>query len=420
MPQSRKGSPVWAARALPAGDDRPSPSVSPSERFIGGVDVLLYNYDDRGQGFPDETTLRVDTGGIQVCDSTGATLRDINWETVLTYTGFREEGEPEAFDLLTLTMVGVDGEMVFECENVAWVVSVMEERDPRRRARQAAPPRPDRTLSSSRADEANSQANGDSSKCHIVDTFADIATSAGNHTASDAGAGGDAATNAHGDVTIAIDDDNDDAADAPKRKTGVWHTEKPHFALIQLVLFFFVGWVCYVHVLHERKHGIRASRTSLSEHLSSVSTVAAWSGIDVLYFAVTTVTTVGYGDISPSTTESKVFTICYAAYGVFVAMLSLMKVANYLLHKQEKAKKQVQTTIIRSLQLATHNSQVSSADICKREAMLKKRQTYSARAQRWMSRQMPSSGAAVTHVAKVRVYLPTSPRLSLTQQCSWF
>ena len=63
------------------------------------------------------------------------------------------------------------------------------------------------------------------------------------------------------------------------------------------------------------------------------------------------------------------FTICYAAYGVFVAMLSLMKVANYLLHKQEKAKKQVQTTIIRSLQLATHNSQVSSADICKREAM---------------------------------------------------
>lgn len=41
-----------------------------------------------------------------------------------------------------------------------------------------------------------------------------------------------------------------------------------------------------------------------------------WSWVDSLYFAVVAVTTVGFGDLSPSTDASKLFTIGYLVVGV--------------------------------------------------------------------------------------------------------
>lgn len=43
-----------------------------------------------------------------------------------------------------------------------------------------------------------------------------------------------------------------------------------------------------------------------------------WSWIDALYFSVISLTTVGYGDLSPSTTFTKLFTIFYVLNGVGV------------------------------------------------------------------------------------------------------
>ena len=42
----------------------------------------------------------------------------------------------------------------------------------------------------------------------------------------------------------------------------------------------------------------------------------SWSWVDSLYFSVVTVTTVGFGDISPTTDGSKLFTIAYILVGV--------------------------------------------------------------------------------------------------------
>lgn len=48
----------------------------------------------------------------------------------------------------------------------------------------------------------------------------------------------------------------------------------------------------------------------------------AW--IDSVYFSVITLTTVGYGDFSPTTTPGKVFTMAYVliGIGIFVALVT--------------------------------------------------------------------------------------------------
>ena len=61
-----------------------------------------------------------------------------------------------------------------------------------------------------------------------------------------------------------------------------------------------------------------------------------WSLVDALYFCVMTMTTIGYGDLTPSTDISKVFTIFYAftSIGVFVSLAA--KLATGLMHQNQR------------------------------------------------------------------------------------
>lgn len=54
------------------------------------------------------------------------------------------------------------------------------------------------------------------------------------------------------------------------------------------------------------------------------SNVEHWSLLDSLYFCVMTMSTIGYGDLTPSSDVSKIFTILYSiiSIGVFVSMVS--------------------------------------------------------------------------------------------------
>ena len=57
--------------------------------------------------------------------------------------------------------------------------------------------------------------------------------------------------------------------------------------------------------------------------------VEGWSLLDSAYFAVVTIATVGYGDLTPKTTLGKVFTIGYifAGIGIFLAAVTAISQA---------------------------------------------------------------------------------------------
>ena len=65
--------------------------------------------------------------------------------------------------------------------------------------------------------------------------------------------------------------------------------------------------------------------------------VEGWSWIDALYFSVTTISTVGFGDLAPRTDIGKLFTVVYifVGVGVFVALFAQFARALVKLEEEE-------------------------------------------------------------------------------------
>ena len=64
--------------------------------------------------------------------------------------------------------------------------------------------------------------------------------------------------------------------------------------------------------------------------------VENWRYIDALYFATATITTVGYGDITPRTDTGKIFTIFYLFMGVGTVLYGLSLIAAHFVEVREE------------------------------------------------------------------------------------
>lgn len=62
-----------------------------------------------------------------------------------------------------------------------------------------------------------------------------------------------------------------------------------------------------------------------------------WSIIDSLYFSTTTMTTVGYGDLHPTSNITKIFTVFYLICSVSVGLYALSYLGKFQHPKLEKA-----------------------------------------------------------------------------------
>lgn len=58
--------------------------------------------------------------------------------------------------------------------------------------------------------------------------------------------------------------------------------------------------------------------------------------IDALYLSAATMTTVGYGDITPKTDVGKLFTILYVFFGVGIALYGLSLMASHFVEVREE------------------------------------------------------------------------------------
>ena len=66
------------------------------------------------------------------------------------------------------------------------------------------------------------------------------------------------------------------------------------------------------------------------------STVEGWSIVDALHFSVTTLTTVGLGDLAPATTIGKLFTVLHIFAGLSIILGFIDTVAKETLSHQTR------------------------------------------------------------------------------------
>ncbi len=70
------------------------------------------------------------------------------------------------------------------------------------------------------------------------------------------------------------------------------------------------------------------------------SSVEGWSLLDALYFSVITLATVGYGELHPTNTLSKVFTIFYILVGAGIFVAFITKVTLYETRRRQERKRE--------------------------------------------------------------------------------
>ena len=66
------------------------------------------------------------------------------------------------------------------------------------------------------------------------------------------------------------------------------------------------------------------------------SRIEGWRYLDALYLSAATMTTVGYGDITPKTDLGKLFTIVYVFVGVGIALYGLSLMASHFVEVREE------------------------------------------------------------------------------------
>lgn len=62
----------------------------------------------------------------------------------------------------------------------------------------------------------------------------------------------------------------------------------------------------------------------------------SWNWIQSFYFSVVTITTVGYGDFTPTNDISRLFTAIYILVGVSIGLVTLSLIGSEIIRKREQ------------------------------------------------------------------------------------
>ena len=110
--------------------------------------------------------------------------------------------------------------------------------------------------------------------------------------------------------------------------------------------------VDFFHNTHEHLTGVKPPPGFMASYVLLLlllitgmlfySNVEKWSYLDSFYFSVTTLATVGYGDLHPTSASSKIFTIFYIFTGVGLELYILSTFSRSLIEGKEKQIKKLE------------------------------------------------------------------------------
>jgi len=78
-----------------------------------------------------------------------------------------------------------------------------------------------------------------------------------------------------------------------------------------------------------------------------------WTFVDCMYFGVVTITTVGYGDLYPTTRDTKAFTAIYGLVGIGMITVALGKVSRWIVEHHNRTMANHSDAVLQSMQSAT-------------------------------------------------------------------
>lgn len=107
--------------------------------------------------------------------------------------------------------------------------------------------------------------------------------------------------------------------------------------------------ITFLYTLYRFGRGIRAGihdpdfqvLLTLAIAILGIGTVTyhateGWGWLDSLYFSVTTLTTIGFGDFSPHTTGGKMFTIVYILVGIGILLGFINALADHAVRESKE------------------------------------------------------------------------------------
>jgi potassium channel subfamily K len=123
------------------------------------------------------------------------------------------------------------------------------------------------------------------------------------------------------------------------------HNRNLFLSIMQIAVFLFVGWLVLAVFFQEQKTQLDDDLKPMVDENGSPKRIS-WSVIDCIYFGFVTITTVGYGDLTPTTEGAKVFVIFYAAFGVIALGICMRRIAKIVLEKQEMIQRKVASAMV--------------------------------------------------------------------------
>lgn len=281
-------------------------------------------HDPTGDLPEDAATFVLGRDGLSVHDGTSDELSCTwAWARITHAEGVRDSADPTDMELLSLDVTGI-GNLQFECDDARKLAALITASVDRAAATGAG------AGSTSGASGAGAAPKVTFPRLPSTERSGELGLKKERHSAQLEQDGGELSG----------------VTKMGKPMLSVFGAQGPLLSMMMVLAFFVASIVAYSAVLPE--YIDRESGLSVDFDAADAASQRRWSVIDALYFAVTTITTVGYGDLHPRSPSGVRFTCFFVFVAVFGVGLALGTVAQFFYERAEQKREAAVADFVRS------------------------------------------------------------------------